>query len=589
MTRIVNSNTSARIPLLWKIVLLVQIIIWIPLPFLGFDSHHDGLILTTVHQLHDSIRDGGPWPFNQYGPFWALPFALATYPLPPEWVFPLLRIMTVGFYLLTGLLIYKSAKIISTARMAFISILIFFLSQPFTTDFGSDLVPWPSAVIMPAFALVTFLFFQINAGEGPTRHNKKIAFLIGILISTIFFSRAQIGFILFVAVIFMLTMKRCYPAVTLVILGFLFFSSLIMVFLNNFGWLGDAVNDEFVFGSLYLRGDTSTYPSPIFTSIGIFAFLSLLNFGQRILKLFFEKFPPRQLLGVLLLAFIIFFFASILFLNARDMNLMSILTTISRRLWISYYLSVILFAVFGQFRRTYLAYKHNLLHENRLYIRNALVLLSLVGELQIYPLFDQMHFWWGSIPAVILVVAVTKETFFDDLIPTVIKNRMTGLFLVLATLLSLLSITAQLSKPLARFPQTISKFLWVAPNISAEQERLQEFLNGNLKKDASILNLCANSDVFFSNRSFSSASRIFVLWPNITEVTSMKKSMVASKPDFVVTCSLSRIPELQKSSEAMQRKILFSSLMNPQEFASYETSPGMTWRLWRNIQSQNLD
>jgi hypothetical protein len=113
VTRIVNSNTSARIPLLWKIVLLVQIIIWIPLPFLGFDSHHDGLILTTVHQLHDSIRDGGPWPFNQYGPFWVLPFTLATYPLPPEWVFPSIRIMTVGFYLLTGSLIYKSVKIIS--------------------------------------------------------------------------------------------------------------------------------------------------------------------------------------------------------------------------------------------------------------------------------------------------------------------------------------------------------------------------------------------------------------------------------------------------------------------------------------------
>ena len=86
-------DNSTKIPLIWKIILLLEILIWIPLIFIGFDSHHDGLILTTVNMIHDSIRNRGEWPFNQYGPFWAIPFVLFTYFLPNALVFTTLRII----------------------------------------------------------------------------------------------------------------------------------------------------------------------------------------------------------------------------------------------------------------------------------------------------------------------------------------------------------------------------------------------------------------------------------------------------------------------------------------------------------------
>jgi hypothetical protein len=39
------------VPNFWKLILGLEIIVWIPIIFIGFDSHHDGLILTNVNLL----------------------------------------------------------------------------------------------------------------------------------------------------------------------------------------------------------------------------------------------------------------------------------------------------------------------------------------------------------------------------------------------------------------------------------------------------------------------------------------------------------------------------------------------------------
>jgi hypothetical protein len=581
MKQKVFQGHSTKIPLIWKIILLFEILIWIPLLFIGFDSHHDGLILTTVNMIQDSIQNKGEWPFNQYGPFWAMPFSLITYALPHDLVFITLRIMTVGFYFLTGFLIYHLAKLISTTRIAFLSLLIFFLSQPFVSDFGSDLVPWPSAVIMPMFVLVVLLFFRISVGTGTNRQVKYYSYIGGILVCGIFFSRAQIGFLMFLTFIFLLLVKHRITAAVFFVLGFLSLTLILVSFLSYFGWLSDAINDQFIFGSLYLRGDTSTYPIPIFTFIGTCSFILLLNFGKKFFVFAHAEYSTKIVISFFLGFLAFTFMAFYIFLDSRNIDSLAILTTIFRRFWISYYLAAILFSVFGQLRKTYHSYKLNRTASRTLYTRNALVLFSLVGELQVYPLFDQMHFWWGSVPAVILTLIVTKETLIDGIISPHLKNKLVTAFLLTATLLSLIQMTGQLSKPYARFPQDISKHLWVSPKTSAEQEKLQEFFSGNIPVDSSVLNLCANSDIFFSDRTIRSATRIFVLWPNITEIASMKRSMISSKPDIVLTCSLSRIPSFQEDSEFVQQEILNKSLDNPQVFAVLKSSPNMAWQLWK--------
>ena len=581
MKQKVFNGHSTKIPLIWKIILLLEILVWIPLLFIGFDSHHDGLILTTVNMIQDSIRNKGEWPFNQYGPFWAMPFSLITYALPHDWVFITLRIVTVSFYFLTGFLIYHLAKLISTTRIAFLSLLIFFLSQPFVTDFGSDLVPWPSAVIMPMFVLVVLLFFRMSVGTETNRQVKYYSYICGTLVCGIFFSRAQIGFLMFLTFIFLLLVKHRITAAAFFVAGCLSLTLILFSFLSYFGWLSDAINDQFIFGSLYLRGDTSTYPSPVFTFIGASSFILLLNFGKRSFVFATTEYSIKIVISFFLGFLALIFIAFYIFLNSRNIDSLAILTTIFRRIWISYYLAAIIFSVFGQLRKTYHSYKFNGSASSTLYTRNALVLFSLVGELQVYPLFDQMHFWWGSVPAVVLTIIVTKETLIDGIVSSYLKNKMIITFLLTATLLSLIQMTGQLSKPYARFPQDIAKYLWVSPKTGAEQETLQNFFSDNIPVGSSVLNLCANSDILFSNRRISSATRIFVLWPNITEIASMKRSLISSKPDIVLTCSLSRIPSFQENSELVQREILNKSLDNPQVFAILQSSPNMTWRLWK--------
>ena len=573
---------SIQVPFIWKLMLLIQILIWIPLVFIGFDSHHDGLILTTVNMLHDSFRDKSAWPFNQYGPFWAMPFTLLTYSIPDTLIFTALRIITVGFYLLTGFLIFYCAKIISSTRVAFLSLLIFFLSQPFVTDFGSDLVPWPSAVIMPMFTLAVLLILRIQVHQITSRQVKYYSFLLGIIVSGILFSRAQIGILLLISVFFLFLIQRHNIAISFFTLSFFSFTLIFLTFLNYFGWLSDALNDEFIFGSLYLRGDTSTYPTPIFTLIGVSTFVLILNFGKKFLVLVIEKFSPKQLVFLLCGSLSLILIALFTILNSRNIDSLAILSVVSRRLWISYFLAVIIFSVFSQLKKACVISERSKSENSTFMNRNALVLLSVVGQLQIYPLFDQMHFWWGSVPAVILTVVVTKETLIDPIFSSNFKNRFISVFLVVTTLLSLTQVTGQITKPFARYPQEIVKYLWASPSVSNEQERLQEFFHRNIPKGSSILNLCANSDVFLSETDFRSSSRIFVLWPNITEIASMKQSMIYSMPDIVLTCSLSRIPSLQKSSELVQQEILFQSLKSPKVFATLNFSQKVTWQLWKN-------
>jgi hypothetical protein len=577
----ISSVRPIKIPLTWKLILLVVVLLWIPLMFIGFDSHHDGLILTTVNMLHDSIRNQGQWPFNQYGPFWAMPYVLFTYALPEPLVFTALRVITVGFYLLTGFLIYQCAKLISSTRIAFFSALIYFLSQPFVSDYGSDLVPWPSAVIMPMVMLVVLLFLRMSVATETSRQVKYYSYLIGLIVSGILFSRAQIGILLFVSFIFLFFLQRNQVTAKFFLLGFVSFTLIFFAFLKYFGWLSDAINDEFIFGSLYLRGDTSTYPNPIFTFVGTASFFIILYFGKRVLFFIIERNLLKQLIVVLsgLLSLIVT--ASYLILNSRDIDSIAMVSTFSRRAWISYYLAVIVYSVFEQSKKVLATYKSSISRDSTFSNRNALVLFSVVGELQIYPLFDQMHFWWGSVPAVILVVIVTKEILIDPISSLNVNNKLANAFLVLTTLLCLIQISGQLAKPYSRYPQEIVKYLWVSPSVSEKQEQLQRFFDTNIPKGSSVLNLCANSDVFFSDVDVRSSSRIFVLWPNITEVANMKQSMISSTPDIVLTCSLSRIASLQENAELEQQEILFKSIKNPEVFATLNFSHKTTWQLWR--------
>jgi hypothetical protein len=57
-----------------------------------------------------------------------------------------------------------------------------------------------------------------------------------------------------------------------------------MLFLAANGWLADALSDEFIFGSVYLRGDKGSYPLPIFTIVGTLTFLAIFLLAAEVPK-----------------------------------------------------------------------------------------------------------------------------------------------------------------------------------------------------------------------------------------------------------------------------------------------------------------
>lgn len=52
--------------------------------FFGFDVHHDGLSLSTLILTKEALLGSGPYPFNQYGPAWTIPYLPISLLIPIE-------------------------------------------------------------------------------------------------------------------------------------------------------------------------------------------------------------------------------------------------------------------------------------------------------------------------------------------------------------------------------------------------------------------------------------------------------------------------------------------------------------------------
>jgi len=573
---LVQKNNS--IPNLWKFILCIEILLWLPLILIGFDSHHDGLILTNVNLLNESFKSAGPWPFNQYGPFWILPYSFLTYFLPNDITLLALRVVTVGCYYLTSYFIYLAAKIIAGRKLAFIAVLVFFFSQPFLTNYGSNLVPWPSAIVMPITSLIFLLTLKIYAEFISKTKIFIISFSIGILISTVSFSRVQIGFLLLLANTLFGIFTRKNQSTFFIILGFISGSTAILFFLDWHGWVIDALNDQFIFGSTYLRGDTSSYPYPVFTFIATMFFLFLIVLAPKIKLLFSGRinFQLLMFINILIIFFILFWLS-----QSREISILNAFVILYRRFWMSLFLAIIIYSVFSQTRKTLTVIQKKEKLEKDLIIRNCLVIFSLVSEAQVFPLFDQMHFWWGSAPAVILVILISKDRLFNNHHNFIYLKHLHYSIIMLMTL-ALIPTISFFQESYSRYPKSIANFIYVSKDQSIYELNLQSYFSASIKKDSKVLNLCADSNVFFNmENNFKSASRNYVFWLSMYEVDSLYNAILSSKPNYIVTCSLNRIPALQEKSEALQSNILKKTFPTAIQISTFADKLDMIWRIYK--------
>ena len=570
-------KSGTNIPLVWKFILLLEVAIWIPLVFIGFDPHHDGLILTTVHLTQDAIRFDGAWPFNQYGPSWALIYSAFTWGLPDNLVFLGLRCMTVFFYILTAWIVWKISLHFLSRRNSFLSVLIFFFTQPFVSGLGSDLVAWPSAFLMPIIAFIVFASVSLVDNSKKQSQLLYLSFAIGAALPIVLLTRAQIGLLAFAIEIVWFITLRNRQFIFLFISGVFTSLSILVIFLLKQNFLWDSIYDEFVFGSSYLSGDRSSYPTPIFTTLGVMIFLTM-QFFSRSIRRFFIRVLRVPFLRIAAFLTLILSGLVLIFLLFGDYS--SLITILLRRFWISFYLAIIVSCLLIQFRKSFSTWRNNRASTPELTRRNFLLGMAIASQSQVFPLFDQMHFWWGSVPAVVLVILTLKEEFSGLHISSQIRHAAISLVLVFFLSVGLIQWSQQVAQVMHQYPNSISQFLYVDPKISSDEKELQAFFLKDIKPRSPVLNLCENANVFFVNNQFKSSSRIFLLWTNILDNNEMVREMVNSDPSYVVTCSMNRVPSSQPKAEILQARMLARALPERLLLSTYRQSNNMTWKIW---------
>lgn len=575
---IVNSKVINLVTI-QRVVIAVLTLLWAPLLFINFDSHHDGLMLTTINSLRTALSEGQDWPFNQYGSFWAFPYVLFSYLFPSSLTFFSMRLLAVFCYFLSGYLLLRLARSMGYERIGYWVVIAFLASQPYVSDFGSDLVPWPSSIAMPLVLVLTLQIMKIARGTANVL--RLSAFLSGSLISLITLTRFQIGIALLIFITgyiaaFFRSSIRWY-----LLLGFIFTITLFSFFLQEKNWLNDSLFDGIVFASNYVRGDKSTYPTPIFTFAGTFVFLVLLCAAPKLIVYLKRNAFLNHLKVIFVGVIFAIFILSIIILDKRGLNPVDTITTISRRAWICITLATLIYATFTQVYRTLnlLIQKQEIVRE--VHALNLLIGIACIAQLQVWPLFDQMHFWWGSVPSILVMVFVINE--FKNLAGLSFKATTIGrllLFLAVA-LTTFIPWIAQVSQSKHPF---ISQYIGMV-NVSSSQAQnqilLQEFLHSNLEKGEFILNFCDNTDVFFDSDFVYSASRIFVLWPGFRDVDQYRESFASAEFSSVVTCSLMQMPTYRTASEGDQKLLLQSFIPKLHLVASFNEKGGRVWGIWR--------
>jgi hypothetical protein len=568
-----------RSTVIQRILIILLTLIWAPLLFLNFDSHHDGLMLTTINSLRAALTGGQDWPFNQYGSFWAFPYVMFSYLFPSSMTFFSMRLLAVLCYLLSGYLLFRLAKFLGYERIGYWALIAFLGSQPYVSDFGSDLVPWPSSIAMPLVLLLTFQTIKI--ARSPVNFLRVSAFLSGLLIALIALTRFQIGIALFIfiATYFMVFFKS--NARWFLPLGFFPSIAFFSAFLYSRDWLNDSLFDGIIFASRYVRGDKSTYPSPIFTFMGTFLFVVILFFTPRLIVFLKDNKFVGKSISIFIGILILMFSGSLIFLNKRGLNLTDTITTISRRTWICITLATLIFASFRQLYRTVNLLIRKEVISNEVHALNLLIGIACIAQLQVWPLFDQMHFWWGSVPSFLVMVFIINEQ--KDSAGLSFRVITVGRSLVYFAVISAAFIpwVTQVSQSKDPFiPQYIA-MVNVSSSQAQNQYLLQEFFHSNLEKDESILNFCDNTDVFFDGNFVRSASRIFLLWPGFKEVDEYRNSFTSAKFSSVVTCSLVQMPTYRKTSERDQNLLLQGFKPKLYLVASFKENGGRTWEIWK--------
>ena len=563
---------SLRIEVLIRWYLAISLILlFIPL-FINFDSHHDGLILTTALELRKSIENDGAWPFNQYGQLWAFPFALISFVVGDQYLLIAMRLMTFFYYICSYVFIFKISSRYLNGFYIRIPPLLFLLAQPFALGLNSTFLPWPSALCT---LLITVVLERLTSSQPSQAKTNLVSIFSGVLIAGIVGTRLQVGVLMLISIVLLLLLHGRFMQGIFILIGFLSALISFQMMMYSQGWLGDSLFDSIIFSSTYVLGDTSTYPLPKVTFLMSTLFLIILvliqiNIRKRFINIRITRF---KLLSAIALLFLLIFGAS----NFSDMSLANWITLLIRRVWISAAISILIYAVF---MRVVLPLRSRTLFKEINFRDNLLILISFCSFTQIAPLFDQMHFWWGFSPLVILIVYVFRIQFPADAGLHVFAKPLFVMVSTLLIILNILGVARQVSSTEDVLTSRIASWVLVK---DTNDNRVSDFLNKNIDAGSTVLSLCPNSNALFSVKSVQSSSRIIVLWSPIFDFTRYKADFLAASYDYIVACPIiNTTNETQMKLNSAITQVLKNSA--PLKLNSFIDQNDRNWSIYKNAE-----
>lgn len=568
MTRATNEFSGLLVRnKIHAVLTLLLLMYWLPILRFGFDPHHDGLIIASVTNL--DFGDTAV-PFNQYGPAWFIILKLASVLAPDNYLFLTLRLVTLFFYLVSFIATYSFSRKYFSQRHSLAVVIVLLAIQPFVTDFNSAMIPWPSALSMFLIPMVGLLIVNCEESTSTRRLHANLS-IAGSLVMITILTRVQIGLALLFTVFMLLGAYRRWISLLYFLVGFL--TSLLITFavLAQLGWVRSLVNDVIGFGSTYVLGDRATFPKPIWTFFLTVVFvISYLGF-QRFLVPSAQVFNPASIVSVALLVL----FGGYFILVERQLNPIQTLTVLFRRIWISGLLAA---AILGLLLLAYKMLKDRKLPDFKI---SLLVATSLVAQLQIWPLFDQMHAWWSATPCVILAAVLLKSlnplATLSEHSKTINEYALLGIVSVIAfvTFISTMSHT--------RVPLQINGFsgILISEVEGTELVDVNEYLQSQIDPKDRVLNLCTNANVFFDPAMIpKSSSRSFVFWTPMFDLAHLRKDILDSSPTKVIACSFVTNPMFYPKYREKQVEILKNFNLLDQVPNSFTSPNGVIWDVY---------
>lgn len=564
-----------RLNVLQTFLIIALSLSWFPLLRFGFDPHHDGLIVSTVNNIRLGSGGNNDWPFNQYGPAWFLLLKVITSQVSSDWIFLSLRIITLLFYFLTFLFSFILARKFLDRTLSLFALFFLMVIQPFASDFNSDMIPWPSALSMAIIPLAAWLL--ICAKEQNLFHRKLISVLcLSAAVTIVTLTRVQVGILLTLLVGLILVAYRQKQQLIIFLLSLFAQYSIILLYLVKMNWLDAVFSDVFKFGSLYVTGDRSTFPRPTWTIILVILFLIIFEIGVRV-RLSEIANSKSLKLAVIFLSFL--GVSAMVLLARRGLTPTQYLSVGFRRIWIALLLAVVISTIVKALL--------NITSNKKLpsFKLATLILFSAAAEIQVWPLFDQMHAWWASTPAVILLVSRAKKVWEYQEI-SFPSTRISLLTVILALTLTY-TITFLSSISHERVPLNIKGYsgILLSEKDGNEIFAVNKFLESKITQGGKVLNLCTNGDPFFvPSTGISSAARAFVFWSPMVRVPSLISNIQNSSPTTIVTCSFVTNPIFLEEYQSEQAKLLKPFLNNFQLTGKFMSPKGVSWRVYSKLE-----